>query len=466
MFFDAFLVSLKQASVSRLDRRFDDLLRSSRTTVDDHEVIAKRSSSLAVLFSTAVGLALVSSTFVAIISAVRKPPIDISDFAAFWRAGRWLLQGRTGDLFPDTSFGGAGGGSFKGFVNPPHVVVSFLPLALLSLRDATFAFAVFNGLLAGSLATAGWRFLRRSNVSSEFAAALLLMAFGSVAVATTFVNGSLSLFVTASMVLVVYLDRDGDRFVSGVGVALLSFKPQYAILPFVFLIARRRWRAAMSSVVITAIAVATTVPLTGLRPWSSYPSFLNRYAKSLDIWNISEQKELWLPRQMLNVRGLLVRMLGATHVSLINTLSAVVLLFAVALVGVIARRTTAMNQHLMWAAVVGLTVVTSQHTNVADGSLLFVALFVVVGYSVPKKRGEADERSVRITLLAVSTLNFAMIFGNPSRVTPIVPWSAIAALAIVGSTVKMAFRVKPDDLRRAEASPLTNATRLASAQPM
>ena len=427
-------------------------------------VIAKRRPPVAVLTAGAVGVALVLTTLVAIVASLRRPPIDISDFAAFWRAGRWTLNGRNGDLYPDSSFGGVGGGSFKGFVNPPHVVALFAPFAMLSLRSATAAFIAVNGVVAACLAAAGWRSLRQSEMAPPFAAALLLIAFGSVAVTTTFINGSLSLVVAGVMVLVVHLDRDGDRWVTGAAAALLSIKPQYAVLPFAFLVARYRWRAAAGTIGATTALVVATLPMTGIRAWTRYPSFLARYANSLDIWNTSNTKELWLARQMLNVRGLLVRMLGTTHVSLINALSAVVLVVAVAVVVVLARRSTASNQQMTWAAVIGLTVVTSQHTNVADGTLLFVSLFLIAAFR-PIANATTDQRWTSRVVVASSTLNLAMLFGNPSRLTPIVPWSGIVALTLVGGIVASAFRAGLSNAIAVDTPARTNAANRSLFQP-
>ena len=385
--------------------------------------------------ATALGLsaslALTGTSAIAVADALRKEPSSNLDFAAFWRAARWIVEGRPGDLYPAVSFGGAGGGTFKGFVNPPHVAPLFIPFAHLSLATGSRAFAALNVAVLGVVAVLALRFLQSLGVARMEATIATLLMLGSAAVSTSIVHGAMSLTVMLAIALVVRADQGGDAWSTGLLFGLLSIKPQYAILPFVFLVARGRWRAVAGAIISTVVFVGATLPLTGVRPWSQYLPFLDRYASSLDIWQLSIKRELWLPKEMLNVRGLLVRMLGTSHVALINGLTIVVLVGAVLVVIVLARDTTHDRSNTTWAAVIALTVLTSQHTNISDGVLLFVALFLLVGH--------ATTRSVDRLLVGALALNLAMLFGNPSGRAPSVPWSAFAALVLTAVALSKVF---------------------------
>ncbi len=386
--------------------------------VDDSDV--KRLSWSALV----IGAALMATTATAVVAALRYAPSATSDFAAFWLAGRWVEDGRPDALYPASSFGDASAGAFKGFLNPPYVAVLFAPLGALSLGVAGALFAVLNAVALGATASMSAKFLRARDVPRHEVVALLLLGVSSVCVATTFVNGSTSLLVTLTIVGVVALDRHGDSWRTGVAAAALSLKPQYAILPMVYLLLRRRYRAVAATAGTTAAVVAASLPFTGFAPWREYGPFLNRYASTLDIWNLSERGELWLPRQMLNVRGLLVRVLGDGRVALINALSLVVLAIGAACVVMIARRAQrgSLDPNVGWAVVIALTVVTSQHSNVGDGALIFVALGLWMSASPAHQRP--------MVIGAALAMNLAVLFGNPSRVTPVLPWSALCALCI------------------------------------
>lgn len=378
--------------------------------------------------ATALGLsaslALTGTSAIAVADALRLPPTGTLDFGAFWRAARWAIEGRRGSLYPAVSFGDAGGGTFKGFVNPPHVAPMFIPLGHLSLSTASFVFAALNLVLLAALAMTAWRLLRSFGLPVVESATATLLMVGSAAVSTTVVNGAMSLFVVGAMAAVVFFDRRGDAWLTGLAFGVLSIKPQYAILPFVFLVARRRWRTVGGALISSSLLVGVSLPFTGVKPWTQYLPFLDRYAASLDIWRVSNEDAQWLPKEMLNIRGLLVRALGTSRVSLINNLSVVVLAVGVVVVIVLARHARNESTNNSWAAVIALTVVTSQHTNISDGVLLFVALILLVR--------SADARSVDCLVFGLLALDIAMLFGNPSGKAPAVPWSALAALTLTG----------------------------------
>ena len=416
----------------------------------------------------------------AVVAALAGPTSPTSDFAAFWRAGRWLTGGRGGDLYPSSSFGAlrpvVRDGLFKGFLNPPHTAVLFAPLAHLGLRAAALAFALFNAMLVIGLAGLAWRYFRSLGVARLPRATAVLLIVACPAVATAVVNGTMSLLILAAVLVLIRLDRDGDAWSTGIPLAVMAWKPQFAVLPLVYLVARRHYRAVTTAAAMTLVSIAASLPFTGVGPWRSYVPFLDRYAATLDIWDARKTDQHWLPSQMLNVRGLLVRALGFDSVSAINTISALTIVAAVVLVFALGRRvmrSSGTRSLDAWGAVVALTVVTSQHTNVSDGVVLLVPAVLL---SIHGRRRRADlpladvptgVMRPRVLLWWVACLDLAMIFGNPSGRTPLLPWSALAAVALATVASVRAFgtsgtgaraparSVRP--ARRAERSPLKQA---------
>lgn len=335
-------------------------------------------------------------------------------------------------------------GLFKGFLNPPHTAVLFAPLAYLGLRPAALAFALFNAVLVIGLAGLAWRYFRSLGLARLPRATAVLLIVACPAVATAVVNGTMSLLILAAVLVLIRLDRDGDAWSTGIPLAVIAWKPQFAVLPFAYLVARRHYRAIVAAAAMTLVSIAASLPFTGVGPWRSYVPFLDRYAATLDIWDLRNTDQRWLPSQMLNVRGLLVRALGFDSVSAINTISALTIVAAVVLVFAFGRRvmrSSGTGSLDAWGAVVALSVVTSQHTNVSDGVLLLIPAVLL---SIQGRRLRADlpaadapaadapAAAIRawVLLWSVAVLDLAMILGNPSGRTPLLPWSALAAVAL------------------------------------
>ena len=410
-----------------------DDLKTARTAADATRVKQAPRSGIfapAVLAVSAV-TALLSG--LAVGQALAGPTAPRSDFAAFWRAARWVTHGRAGSLYPMSSFGGIRptphDGVFKGFLNPPHTAVLFAPFSATGLRSASVLFAALNLIVLSGLCVFAWRLLARRGFSTVQRITALLLMVGCPAIAISIVNGTMSLLILAAMLAVIAFDRDGDAWRTGLPLAVVAWKPQYAVLPVVYLLARRHLRAVAGAAMLTAASIAVSLPLTGVGAWREYLPFVNRYASTLDIWDLREARQLWLPRQMLNVRGLLVRALGSGSVSLVNMISVLIIGVAFVLVVVSARnliddRTTFAG----WSAVVALTVVTSQHTNVSDGVLLLVPAVLLAFTTLSSdERGAAHPATA---LWWIAALDVAMLLGNPSGHSPVVPWSALVALGL------------------------------------
>ena len=421
--------------------------------------MGRRSGSVGVPAALVLSLAGAATSVAASAGAMARPVSPISDFAAFWRAGRWILEGRLGSLYPDMSFGDAGPGTFKGFLNPPHVAVLLSPFARFSLGHAKVAFAVLNLLITAGLLVSAWRLLTRQGhpIIARVTALALLVA--CPAVASSFVNGTLSLLVVAATGMIVRADlvgraaRDASSVGAGrsafrvsqevliaTGLGLLSIKPQYAVLPTAFLLGRGRWRVVAGGTLVTGLLMFATVPSTGLAPWREYLPFLGRYADTMDVWDVRQTKNLWLPRQMLNVRGVLFRLLGDGSVPFVNAMSVVVLLSGIAAAIVLGRAVRSGNipAARAWAAVLVLAILTSQHANLSDGVLVLLALLLA-------------SRSTG-WLMALAAFDLALLFGNPSNATPAAPWSGFA-IAVLAAWVLLTGRRGGEGVRKVSWRP-------------
>lgn len=193
------------------------------------------------------------------------------DFNYFYGAAQMVLHGDAGLLYPDCSPGDypacaeaiywPGDAIYSrpgvdeytlakaivrgSYFGPPAIAFLQAPLALLSFRAAFWLFSVLSlGALAGFLYLA-WRFARGAPELPFF----LLGALAFVPVRETLIMGHLALFYTLATAGGFLLLRSGRPALAGLSLAFLALKPQWALLPGLYLIVRgeRRAWAAMAA---------------------------------------------------------------------------------------------------------------------------------------------------------------------------------------------------------------------------
>jgi hypothetical protein len=365
-----------------------------------------------------------------VVQALRVGFSPISDFAAFWKAGRWTAGNWGSSLYPISSFGEPAVSPderYLGFVNPPHVAVLFRPLAGFEFQTASWIMVGINViLLVGVLAWVA-RLLHRQGWK-HLSIATVLIGFGaSPMTAAVVVNGTMTLLVLVgwlllwtaltSQTLKTPNLKTPNLKTSGIvalSFVLMSTKPQYAVLPVVTLIAMQRWRLVIAGGSACLFTVCASLPITGLQPWTEYPTFLSRYAGSADLWGAGEP-EAWLVRQMPSLRGLGFFLFGLPATSTINAATTAALLMSIGVVVVVVLR--GVDFYRIWPLAFCAAMATAQHINVAD--LLLCLMIVVVARSN--------------TINARTNWTIALVVGalltHVAQESPPVPWTACLLLA-------------------------------------
>jgi Glycosyltransferase family 87 len=311
-----------------------------------------------------------------------------TDFQSFHRAGAWVFGSQRTPLYPLTSFTGFSGppADLHLCMNPPHFILALSPLAQLPMRTAYLLFCVANLAFLAATLFVMRPFLKTWGNGQRFCAAVLFFGFPFVTSAIT--QGTVSLLITLCLAVVITRDLQ-ERTVSwrgallpGFCLSLISMKPQYLILAGVYLLARRKWKVLFVGVGATAAWVVASIAFMGVEPWLHYPRYLQIFTQQLDVFDRTDPQYRWVAEQMINARGVLIRVLGFSQAGLINALSTALLLLAVgmtAALGLRVRRST-LNPIVAWGLVVLLTVCTSGHANPTDGVTLIIP--AVLGWTM------------------------------------------------------------------------------------
>ena len=195
-----------------------------------------------------------------------------TDFSSFYAAGSLALEGRAADAYDpaaqhareQTRFGAET--PYYSWLYPPVFFFIAAPLALLPYP---FALALFQAMglalylwaLAAILAAAR----RRDPVIARH---WLLVAAAFPAVFLNLGNGQNG-FLTAGLLgaALVTMERP---IISGLCIGLLSYKPQFALVIPIALLAAGRWRVIASAALTTMALVAVSGLLFGIDAWTAF----------------------------------------------------------------------------------------------------------------------------------------------------------------------------------------------------
>lgn len=164
------------------------------------------------------------------------------------------------------------------YYNPPLLAYIQSPLTLLSFRDALWAFAAFDVLLLAAYAGLAWWAGRQ-------VAELPLLILGAASfkpVHEAIVMGHWSMLFIVAITAGLLALHKRKPVIAGLFFSLLALKPQWAILPGLFLLVRGEWRALAVMAVGSAAVFFSGFLITGLDTFENYVSFIRRQS-ALDL---------------------------------------------------------------------------------------------------------------------------------------------------------------------------------------
>jgi hypothetical protein len=186
-----------------------------------------------------------------------------NDFTQVWVAGRAALEGRAAEAYDlprhlENLKAAFGPECRFAWHYPP---VFLLPSAAMALLDPQAGYLVWCGLSAALFLLA----MRRA--AGRWDAAFI--AFAHPLVFCNLSYGQNGLFTAGLMTLgLAWLDR--RPWLSGIAFGLLAFKPHFAVLAPLLLLATGRGRALAACLVTVAVTCLASLALFGLEPWLGF----------------------------------------------------------------------------------------------------------------------------------------------------------------------------------------------------
>jgi hypothetical protein len=193
--------------------------------------------------------------------------VDLAgDFRSFWAASVLTLRGSAALAYNpavhqavEATVPGMAQGEWAAFLYPPIYLLICAPLALLPFAASAVAWVVGTSALF-------WAAMRPL-LPRTWGAACAMGAFPAVWVnAAAGQNGAL----TAALLVFGFRLLDRAPVLAGVCFGCLAYKPQFALVLPIALLAASRWRAAASAALMVLALVAVTLVLFGADPWRAF----------------------------------------------------------------------------------------------------------------------------------------------------------------------------------------------------
>lgn len=344
------------------------------------------------------------------------------DFLAFYTGGSLIREGRGAELYDleeqyrhqagMAAGRDAAGTSLVGwqpYVNPPLLAIVVAPLAALPYPMAYRAFG-----LAMLLALVGTFLLLRRGLDAlarrriAWWTAVLLMASWTP-VFWTMAGGQNSVLTLFLLTGVCVAWGDGRLRLAGLFLGFLSYKPQFAILIGLALLARGAYAAVGVAAAVVAAHYAAGAVVVG-------PGWPLATLETLRAWGELETVNLWGDLSLLRV---LERALPSSVAWPLAALGIGAVIAAVLWGGRRVRADDPRFPSFLGLLVVG-TLIASPHLQYYDVAIL--ALPVLLGVERILRMGERPSLGVRLAL-AVGFLGFPVYrLGDDLGVQPLVLW--------------------------------------------
>jgi glycosyl transferase family 87/glycosyl transferase family 2 len=311
------------------------------------------------------------------------------------------------------------------YFHPPYYTLLIAPLAEVSYRQAYYAMAAFNALLAVALIALLVRY--SLSIHGRAAAVATAMIAGFFPLFVTILQGQSDLVVLVPLAAAYTAWAKGRHGWAGVFSALALAKPQLLLLIPVLFLARRAWRALAGFAAVVAALGLVSVAGFGFGPvWA--------YLGEVGAWAIGGKlpthgQLVYTDTAVYSLRNILEAMPGAgTAIPLVI----LVLLLALAALSLSWRPD---KPRLDFALAVAASLVLSPHQNVHD-----LALMIIPGFALADL---ALAGQLRWPRAAAVVLAFAYAAINMTLAINL--WSAaVGALLVAAYLTFERMSVRPD----------------------
>ncbi len=312
-----------------------------------------------------------------------------NDFLAFYTTGQLASSGRIEQVYDATTLTElqrlivphpVSALGYMPFLNPPFVAVLLAPLGWFNVNDARLVWMLINVALMIGI---GW-YLTRTIVTGWQRALVLLLLVTSYPVFQNLIQGQLSIAITAIVLLGLHFALQRRMIATGACLAILTIKPQLAVMVGIGLLVFRQWEMIKGMVIAAAVCLLVTLPLTGTSLYQTYAEFSAGVSASHVSGAGRAGDSTWEGnmKYMYSLPGLSVALIGQDNVTATNLFTYGIGAALITLFFLAARRlqpslfTT--SGRLVLAAGIAIILLINPHAYSQDAMLLYIPMAILL----------------------------------------------------------------------------------------
>ena len=355
-----------------------------------------------------------------------------TDYIYFYVMGSLISEGRADALYDPDAHLAEGRRRIDPRLNlyapysnyGPQVAAALAPLSRLTFGRSL---AIFLLLTALAYAASVWLVWRVSPALSSYGTLVVILAAGAPAFFTLIRYAQLSgLSLLLLSLALAALVRD-RRFLAGVFIGLMVFKPQLGVVIALVMILAGEWRLVAGAAVAGSAELAGAWLVGGSSVMWQYVDVLLKLARDPSLVQI-------YPGEVHSLRGLAHLLIGSSVLLSVVTIAALV---AAVWLGLRTWK-SGMPLTVKWGLLVVLTVLASPHLLTYDLILLTIPLLVFADWAVAHQEHPRQPWIARLLLL----LYLAPFSSNLVRLVPI-QLSVVVMVVLVSMLASISLRSAP-----------------------
>ncbi len=248
---------------------------------------------------------------------------------------------------------------------PPIFFPLLLPLSFLPLNISYIAWCLLQTVFGLSFlfVLSGLGKLKQSD--------RLLLCLGVLSTFPAYIclwHGNTTFWLLGALSAYIYFCQKNRPVLSGLFLALSTFKPQYFFLMAMPLLPKKQWKVIVSFVCVELLLLALSTALIGIENVVNYPAIVKKAESYAGFIGVN-------PQVMISLRGFLSQFLSI-HDSLVYT--AIVMFTSIVPMFFLWKKFPQYESEL-WACTICLAVLLSPHAHVFDFLLVAMAAALTLG---------------------------------------------------------------------------------------
>jgi hypothetical protein len=368
------------------------------------EIQKTKASYLIIFFCLICFFLLIVLTYIKVLAPHGSQLFVKSDFFTFYTGSQIFTHGNPKliyDLSVQTDWQNQIASPLKTdlapFRYPPFILLILAPLSFLTLQQAYFIWLGLNLILLSIFCYLTLKTIPLKGL--EIKILVIAAIVGFFPLIETLIDGQFALFICISLLLSFNLHQKKMNFLSGLVLAILFIKPYLILMPLLFFIFQKNWKAFFGISLGITILTVVSFPIAGIDWPIKYLGLLRDITTPQTLINFGEEREF----TFFNIFFTIFRIQDLRLITYLYILISLMLLPLLLLIWRKRYPERSVKTSLQWCALVSSIILLSPHGYYND--LSYIVLIIIFALS--------NQSSFRNPLYKLLILFYIAEFNTP-----------------------------------------------------